>query len=379
MVDLLIVGGGIIGCSAAAFAAERGARVLLVEATEIGAGASGRNSGAVQHPFDPVLAKLHAGTLRHYRALGDADLDFRFPATPAGLLLLTDEPAEAADRAAQLAAVHPELAPETLGREALRTAEPILAEGLWAVRLATGYPTPPHAATAAMARRAVTAGAKVRTGTAAGELTRADARVTGVRLADGSRLVADAVLVAAGPWSPHLVDPSGAWRPIRPTYGVTVSLALATPARHVLEEGVVHTINRPVAGAPGADIASSFSLVSVGQTSTLGSTFLPSAPDEALVAPLLIERGARLVPDVGRAGLRAVRTCARPQSDDGRPFIGAVPGSAGLFICAGHGPWGISTGPGSAEMVVEAILDGTDPIPPELRVDRSAEPETVQP
>ena len=45
--DLLIVGGGIIGCSAAAFAAERGASVLLVEAAEIGAGASGRNSGVV--------------------------------------------------------------------------------------------------------------------------------------------------------------------------------------------------------------------------------------------------------------------------------------------------------------------------------------------
>ncbi|HEX6655367.1 MAG TPA: FAD-dependent oxidoreductase, partial [Candidatus Limnocylindria bacterium] len=43
--DLLIVGGGIIGCSAAAFAAERGASVVLLEATEIGAGASGRNSG----------------------------------------------------------------------------------------------------------------------------------------------------------------------------------------------------------------------------------------------------------------------------------------------------------------------------------------------
>jgi D-amino-acid dehydrogenase len=378
MVDLLIVGGGIIGCSAAAFAAERGASVLLVEATEIGAGASGRNSGAVQHPFDPVLAMLHAATLRHYRELADSDAEFSFPAVPAGLLLLTDEPAEAADRAAQLAAAHPELAPETLVGDELRAAEPILADGLSALRLSTGYPTLPHAATAAMARRAVAAGAEVRTGSATTELMRGGARVTGVHLADGSRIGADAVLVAAGPWSPRLVDPSGTWRPIRPTYGVTVSLALATPSRHVLEEGVIHTINRLVAGTPGVDIASSFSLVSVGPTSTLGSTFLPSAPDEGVVAPLLVERGARLVPDVGRASVLAVRTCARPQSEDGRPFIGAVPGSEGLFVCAGHGPWGISTGPGSAKLVV-GILGGGDPIQPELAVERGAGSEIAQP
>ncbi len=80
--DLLIVGGGIIGCSAAAFAAERGASVVLVEATEVAAGASGRNSGVVQHPFDPVLAPLHEATLDHYRALADGG--FSFPAEPAG-------------------------------------------------------------------------------------------------------------------------------------------------------------------------------------------------------------------------------------------------------------------------------------------------------
>ncbi|HTE66013.1 MAG TPA: FAD-dependent oxidoreductase, partial [Candidatus Binatia bacterium] len=61
--DLIVIGGGIIGCSAAAYAAERGASVLLLEEREIGAGASGRNSGSVQYPFDPILAALHLATL----------------------------------------------------------------------------------------------------------------------------------------------------------------------------------------------------------------------------------------------------------------------------------------------------------------------------
>src|SRR5258707_783172 len=46
-VDVAIVGGGIAGCSAALHAAEAGARVVLVEANEIGWGASSRNAGHV--------------------------------------------------------------------------------------------------------------------------------------------------------------------------------------------------------------------------------------------------------------------------------------------------------------------------------------------
>ncbi len=239
--DLLIVGGGIIGCSAAAFAAERGASVVLVEATEIGAGASGRNSGVVQHPFDPVLAPLHEATLEHYRALADGG--FAFPAEPAGLLLLTDDAAAGHARVAELNASEPSLAAAFLDEPALRQREPMLAGGLSAVLLATGYPIPPHAATQAMAARAERAGAELRLGVRVAAIEAGPA----LRLEDGSSLEAGAILVATGPWSAELLDPTGAWRPIRPTYGVTVQVALSPTPASVLEEGAVHTVNRPVA------------------------------------------------------------------------------------------------------------------------------------
>ena len=87
--DVAIIGGGIVGCAAAAFLAEAGVRVELYEGEEVAAAASGRNSGSVQHPFDPVLRDLHVETLRHYRELDD----FELPEEPAGVLML------AADRA----------------------------------------------------------------------------------------------------------------------------------------------------------------------------------------------------------------------------------------------------------------------------------------
>ena len=45
--DLIIVGGGFTGCSAALEAAQQGAKVVLLESERIGYGGSGRNVGLV--------------------------------------------------------------------------------------------------------------------------------------------------------------------------------------------------------------------------------------------------------------------------------------------------------------------------------------------
>ena len=87
-------------------------------------------------------------------------------------------------------------------------------------------------------------------------------------------------------------------------------------------------------------------MVTAGGVSTVGSTFLPSAPDPEALAPQLVAHGARFVPALAGAAIVRSRVCARPQSVDGRPFIGPVNGMDRVFVTAGHGPWGISTGTG---------------------------------
>lgn len=62
--DVCIVGGGIAGCSAALALAERGYRVMLLEAERIGWGASGRSGGQVIHGLaieQPDLETLLGG------------------------------------------------------------------------------------------------------------------------------------------------------------------------------------------------------------------------------------------------------------------------------------------------------------------------------
>ena len=376
--DVAVIGGGIIGCAAAAIMADRGARVVLVEASDIGAGASGRNLGAIQHPFDAVLAPLYRESLTRYRALSDAtDAGFAVGRSPAGLLLLNRDPAAAARQAERMADAVPELEPILLDPGELAAVEPSLAEGLSAVRLSTGYPVPPAAATAAWAELAERRGARLLVGSAGRPLV-VDGRAEGVALDDGSVIAAGAVLVAAGPWTPRLVDPSGAWRPIVPTYGVTLQLRVAGNAvpRHIVEEDEVDAINRAGAATERAaavdvdeDPPSLFSLASAAGISTLGSTFLPAEPDPTRIEPLLLRRAAGFLPALTEAEVVGSRMCARPQSIDGRPFIGAVGGVDALFVCAGHGPWGISTGPASAAIASRAVLDGTA-APPALAATR---------
>ena len=342
---MAIIGGGIVGCAAAAFLAEAGVKVDLYERDEVGAAASGRNSGSVQHPFDPVLAELHAETLRGLRELDDLDL----PAEPAGVLMLAGErdPLDAAAR--EIAREAPELDPTVLDPAEVGRLEPAVADGLWGCRLDTGYPVRPAAATRALARRAYGAGARFH------EHETAWPWVTGGRargvLSAGVRRPAGAVLVTAGPWTPEVVDTTRTWQPIAPVWGVVADVALPDPPRLVLEEVGVEDV---AAGGAG----SIFSLVPAGERSSLGSTFLSEAPDPDAWEGRLRRGGRRFVPSLAHAEVVGLRACARPQSLDGRPLLGEL--EENLWVAAGHGPWGISTGPATARVLVDALLGRAD-------------------
>jgi len=361
--DVAVIGGGVVGTAAAAHLAGEGARVVLYEREAIAAGASGRNSGVVQHPFDPPLVPLYQGTVDIYRSLAAEipDAGFVLADEPAGLLLVSPRLAVVSTLARQLRSAFPALAPQVLEPAALAELEPGLAPGLLACRLDAGFPIVPSAPTYALATLAERRGATIRQGRSAVPEMQHGACV-GVRV--GGRVErAGAVIVAGGPWTPEIIDPTGRWRPIRPVWGVVVETTMAAPPRHVLEEaemdealGAGHLIDAEFGASEDAALTPRFSLMTAAGRSVAGSTFLEAEPELTPWVERILRRGARFVPGLLDAPIREVRVCARPVAEDGRPLIGAVPGVNGLFVCAGHGPWGISTGPGSARLVADLAL-----------------------
>jgi glycine/D-amino acid oxidase-like deaminating enzyme len=318
--DVAVIGGGIVGCALAAFLAEGGAEVVLYERESIAAGASGRNSGVVQHPLDQALVGLYEESLQHYRELEG----FELPEEPVGLLLLSDGEMDAPS----------ELPAEFI--EDARTVEPLLQPGLSAFRIDTGRPVPPAAAAHAWAQRARRAGARLKVGETYG---------------GGAALS----VIAAGPWSAELAD-----LPITPVWGVVVDLELPNAPLHVLEEAGIDALT----SADVPDVL--FSAVTARGISAVGSTFLPDRPDPEELAPAILEHASRFLPDLGSR--RGIRACARPQSADGRPILGQL--DEHTYVAGGHGAWGITLGPASARLVADQMLGRPAEIPPALSATR---------
>ena len=377
--DFAVIGAGIVGCSLAAFLAEAGATVVVYERAEIAAGASGRNSGVVQHPLDPALTALYEESVEHYRTLGRG---FELPADPVGLLLVSDDPERLGPPAP-----FPELRPTLLEGAELRAAEPALADGLVAWRLETGRPVPPAAAAHAFAARAREAGAEFRIGAPA-VVAMDGQRATGVTVGQ-THHPAGAVAVAAGPWTPAALpkpnlkgtvpfmfaegapedgEPRQAGgepkRQLKGTvpfigalWGVVVEFELPEAPRHVLEEAGIEALTSE-SGGPVA----LFSAVTARGISAIGSTFTPDEPDPEEAAPAILANATRFLPALQHAKPRGLRACARPRPADGRPYLGKV--AENVSIAAGHGAWGITLGPASARLVADQLLGRPAEIPP---------------
>jgi D-amino-acid dehydrogenase len=287
-------------------------------------------------------------------------------------MLFVSESEEAVrQQAAGVSAEFPDLHVEVAGGAALRELDPALAPDLWACRVDIGYPVMPGASTYAYASLAEELGATIRQGRAA-QLNRSGDKVSGV-IVNGQPIAADRVLVAAGPWTPTVIDPTGRWAPIRALWGAVVEIELARPPRHVLEQAGIEASIGTDAGELGPR-DHLLSLVPMPGVSVVGSTFLDDEPDPRAWQEPILRLAARFVPTVVDAPIRGVRACPRPLSVDGRPLIGAVPGARNLYVCAGHGPWGISTGPASARLVADLILGGAPQILAELSAARFGQP-----
>ncbi|WP_420391261.1 NAD(P)/FAD-dependent oxidoreductase [Acuticoccus sp.] len=210
--DVVVVGGGIVGCCTALELAERGASVVLCEKGIVGGEQSGRNWGWVRlSGRDPREIDLMAASIRLWEGMAErtgTDVGYR----QSGLLAPFADPA--ARRRAETWLTHIEGTQHRIGlvdEGAVRDHGYALPHEGGLLAHADGRAEPQRAAPA-VARAARARGATVLTGCAVRGLEVDGGRVSGV-VTERGRIACDRVVVAGGAWSRLLLRGAGVTLP----------------------------------------------------------------------------------------------------------------------------------------------------------------------
>lgn len=231
--DVVVIGGGIVGCSVAYFLAKRGLSVALCEKGRIAGEQSGRNWGWVrQMGRDPAELPMIMDSLRIWRGL-EAEIGEDVGFVQGGGLYLARDEAEM-DRLAAWLAVAETFQLDTRVVEG-RALDALVegAGGRWfgALYTASDGRAEPAKAAPALARAATRLGATVHTGCAVRGLDLGAGRVLGV-VSERGTIRTSAVVCAGGAWTSLFCGNLGIALPQLKTRG---SVMRTGPAAEILK------------------------------------------------------------------------------------------------------------------------------------------------
>ena len=348
---MVIVGGGIIGCSIAFSLAKAGVKPLILEKTAIAAEASSGGAGLLSTQahtdeggplFDLKLASraLYSDLAAELRERTDTDIELR----PLGHVVpaFGSEDATLIRRRVAWQSARGLTAGWLSATEA-RDLEPGLPEALQGAGwFPDDHHVNPTAVTQGLAGAVTRLGGQVRVACPVSELLLDGERVTGVRTAEGP-IAAGVVVLAAGAWSGEFQQSAGIPIPVLPAKGQIAVARLPEPAlRHVVYEQI-YVIPR----ATGEHI--------------IGSTVEYVGFDKGVtvegIAALLAD-ATRIVPALREAEMVTSYGCLRPASTDGMPLLGPVPDRPGLVLATGHFRNGILLAPITGQLIAEVYPPG---------------------
>ncbi|MGC8470062.1 MAG: FAD-dependent oxidoreductase, partial [Acetobacteraceae bacterium] len=363
---IVIIGGGIVGCATAYHLARAGAEdVLLLERHRLTAGSTFHAAGLVgQLRSSAAVTRLLGHSVALYRRLeAETGLATGWKMNGGLRLACNQERWSELRRQATTA--------RSFGLE-MHLLAPAEAKRLWplmeaddlvgAAFLPTDGQVNPSDVTAALARGARTAGARILE----------DCEVTGIEIAGGrpaavltreGRIACEIVVNCAGRWA----------REVGAMAGVTVPLVAL---RHQ------YLITEPIPGTPrdlptlrDPDRLTYYKeevggLVAGGYEPDPQNWANDGAPDREgfrLIEPdwdhfqPMMENLIARVPALANAGIRQLLNGPESFTPDGNFILGEAPGLAGFFVGAGFNAFGIAAGGGAGEALAAWILGGEPP------------------
>ena len=355
--DVIVVGGGIIGCLTAYLLSREGLKVTIVEADAVASHASGFAFGGLG-PLegagipDPLLGfsvwclERHASLSPELEEASGVDTQFHLR----DRLILAFDDSEARrykeeikwqkdvkgfhvewlDQADVLK-VEPRANPACLGAS--------YAQGTGAIEA--------YRYNLAAAQAAEKFGAEILLRRVTGLISQGG-RCSGVTLETG-QLEAGAVVLAVGPWSQQASSWCGVEIPVSPLKGQVIRLQLTTdPMRASLNYAGSYAASKPD-GLIWAGTTEEEAGFDVGIT---------TAARVKIMGDLL-----KMAPSLADAELVQQTACLRPISADGLPIVGKVPGWENLYVGTGSGRKGILWSTGMCHGLSDLIVKGSTVVP----------------
>jgi glycine oxidase len=353
--DVVIVGGGVIGCSIAYALRKRGIDVIVLDRGEIGAQASSAATGLLA-PLKPFARKDHP-----FMALLLSSLALFPSLVPeleerSGVCLAFEQTGTLRIvRMKEMRRLQEWIGPwqqagfqmELLTGDDLHLQEPLLAS-----HITTALYNPKESQidasrlVQAYARAATDLGATFYPQRAVIGVQHHRSKVLGITTSQGESITCHHLVIAAGAWAAQCGEWLGTVLPIGPLRGQSLSLRQpATPLRHILfGEGIYLAPKQNgtiVVGATREDVG-------------FDTTTTPEGIAWLLDAVKKLVPTLECVVEMAWAGLR-------PKTPDAHPILGRVPHWDNVILAAGHTSFGVLLSAITAQAIAELVSTGDTP------------------
>lgn len=348
--DVLIVGGGVIGCSIALKLAEAGCKVSVVERGRIGCEASSAAAGMLSPQADALRPDeffalgiksrtMYKDFVAHLHELSGIDAQLR----DEGTIFVSIENLK--DHADDWTAwqIEAGLKIEKLNANELFKSEPAVTKAATrAFFIPEDHQVDNRLLMQALNVAVRQVGIEVIEGVEVTSLIVEDNRIKGVACGD-TKLYADTVLIAAGCWTGKLLEPIGLTAKTIPAHGQMIALH-STAIRHVLHSSRIYFVPR-----------------NDGRL-LIGATIEYRGFEKMNTAQgiySLLDAAFELVPELSTAEIVETWSGLRPDTVDHLPILGQT-GIDNLWLATGHYRNGILLAPVTAELIANSIINGRE-------------------
>jgi len=362
-VDVVVIGGGIIGTAITYFLSRQNINVILLDKSEIASGSSGACDGAVvmqtKKPGVHLKLALESHTLlNRMQDLLPVPIEYE---KNGGLIVIETEDEKTAMKqfveAQRLAGLDVEL----LDHKQLRALAPHLSDHLIGATYShLDSKINPIALTLGFAMGAKQRGSEILTGTEVLDIEVEGRQVSAVVTAAG-KIETRTVVNATGVYAPEIGRMLGIEIPIKPRRGQL----LVTEVRPALLKPWLGSANYIAAKFNPKLAKDGAGGVSIDQTQNgnllIGATrefvgFDKRTTVEGLKK--IASRAVRILPDLKHTHLIRAFAGLRPYTPDGLPILGKVEKIKGFIMAAGHEGDGIALSAITGKLISELVLEG---------------------